>query len=241
LQEKAFGPAKISVLSQIGQGSDRADTVFTRNDAVELLSSLLRCQMVQVRYNGEALWDRIEKAVDSVKDRLRRVCEALDRAQISYAVIGGNAVQYWVAQVDRSVVRNTQDVDILLNRSDLPRATQMLEAAGFIFRHAAHITMFLDGPNAGARDAVHVIFAGEKVRKADAYAAPEINDATLIESDRTIPLKSLVTMKLTSFRRKDQVHLLDMISIGLIDATWCSQFPEELSQRLQQLLDDPDG
>ena len=27
--------------------------------------------------------------------------------------------------------------------------------------------MFLDGPNAKARDAVHVIFAGEKVRSVD--------------------------------------------------------------------------
>ncbi|MFN9718766.1 MAG: hypothetical protein ACK58L_08745 [Planctomycetota bacterium] len=197
--------------------------------------------MVEVRHNDEALWERNEKAVDSVKDRLRRVCEALDHAQIPDAVIEDNAVQYWVAQVDRSVVRNIQDVNILLNRSDLPRATQVLEAAGLIDRHADHITMFLDGPNAGARDAVYLIFSGEKVRKADAYAASEINDATWFESDRTIPLKSLVNMKLTSFRRKDQVHLLNMMSIGLIDATWCSQLPEELSQRLQQLLDDPDG
>ena len=27
-------------------------------------------------------------------------------------------------------------------------------------------------------------------------------------------------MKLTSFRRKDQVHIQDMIGVGLIDATW---------------------
>ncbi|MBL8811261.1 MAG: hypothetical protein JNM43_13885 [Planctomycetaceae bacterium] len=138
-------------------------------------------------------------------------------------------------------MRNTQDVDILLNRSDLPRATQSLEAAGFIYRHAAHITMFLDGPDAGIRDAVHVIFAGEKVRQADAFAAPELDDAKLVESGQTIPLRSLVMMKLTSFRCKGQVHLLDMISIGLIDESWCHQLPNELSQRLQQLLDDPDG
>ena len=197
--------------------------------------------MVQVKYNGDVLWERIEKAVDSVKDRLRRVSEALDGAQIPYAVIGGNAVQYWVAQVDRSVVRNTQDVDILLNRSDLPRATQTLEAAGFIYRHAAHITMFLDGPDAGIRDAVHVIFAGEKVRQADAFSAPELDDAKLVQSDRTLPLESLVKMKLIAFRDKDRVHLRDMISIGLIDESWCHQLPNELSQRLQQLLDDPDG
>jgi len=48
-------------------------------------------------------------------------------------------------------------------------------------------------------------------------------------------------MKLTSFRRKDQVHLIDMISIGLIDTTWLTRFQTELGNRLQTLLDDPNG
>ncbi len=48
-------------------------------------------------------------------------------------------------------------------------------------------------------------------------------------------------MKLNSFRRKDQTHLLDMIEIGLIDATWPAKFPASLGARLQELLDDPNG
>ncbi|MFM8187974.1 MAG: hypothetical protein ACKN85_05770 [Pirellula sp.] len=48
-------------------------------------------------------------------------------------------------------------------------------------------------------------------------------------------------MKLTSFRRKDQVHILDMISLGLIDSTWVQKYSPVLAARLQQLLDDPDG
>ncbi|MDA0657717.1 MAG: hypothetical protein O2931_17300 [Planctomycetota bacterium] len=48
-------------------------------------------------------------------------------------------------------------------------------------------------------------------------------------------------MKLTSFQRKDQVHLLDMIPIGLIDATWLDRFSPDLRVRLQELLEDPDG
>jgi hypothetical protein len=42
-------------------------------------------------------------------------------------------------------------------------------------------------------------------------------------------------------RRKDQVHLLDLIGVGLVDATWPARFPPPLGQRLQQLLDDPNG
>jgi hypothetical protein len=48
-------------------------------------------------------------------------------------------------------------------------------------------------------------------------------------------------MKLTSYRLKDRVHLLDMIDIGLIDDSWPSRFPAELGQRLQTLLDNPES
>ena len=69
---------------------------------------------------------------------------------------GGNAVAAWVARVDRAAVRNTQDVDLLV-------------------------------------------------------------------------------------RRSDQIHLLDMLSLGLIDASWLPRLVPEHAARLQQLIDDPDG
>jgi hypothetical protein len=197
--------------------------------------------MIQIRYTGDALWARIERAVEIVKRRLRRVTEALNAAGIPYAVIGGNAVQHWVAQVDESVVRNTRDVDILLNRGDLDAAIQALGQVGFTYRHSASVSMFLDGPAAKARDAVHVVFAGEKVRNDYPEAAPGIHAYELMGDARTLPLESLVRMKLASFRRRDQVHLQDMISVGLIDATWPARLPPALATRLQELLDDPDG
>ena len=197
--------------------------------------------MIEIKYTGDALWERIERAVEKVKDRMRRVTRALTAAEIPYAIIGGNAVQHWVSQVDESVVRNTQDVDIILNESDLERAIPVLESAGFIFRQAAGITMFLDGPDAKARDAVHVVFAGKKVREHYTEAVPEIDKFEWIEDARTLPFDRLVKMKLTSFRRKDQVHLLDMISIGLLDPSWLDRFSPELRSRLQELLDNPDG
>jgi hypothetical protein len=48
-------------------------------------------------------------------------------------------------------------------------------------------------------------------------------------------------MKLTSFRDKDRMHLRDMLDVGLVDATWPSRFPAELAERLQELLDTPEG
>ena len=69
---------------------------------------------------------------------------------------GGHAVAAWVARVDRAAVRNTQDVELLV-------------------------------------------------------------------------------------RRSDQIHLLDMLSLGLIDASWLPRLVPEHAARLQQLIDDPDG
>jgi hypothetical protein len=197
--------------------------------------------MVEIRYAGDALWQRIERAVEKVKDRLRRVALALDAANIPYAVIGGNAVQLWVAQVDEAAVRNTKDVDIVLRRNDLEAAKTALGAVGFIYRHAAKIDMFLDGPDASARDAVHVIFAGEKVRPEYLEAVPSLDEVTRIDDVRTVPLSSLVTMKLTSYRDHDRTHMRDMIAVGLIDETWLDRVPASLRDRLQALLDDPDG
>jgi hypothetical protein len=48
-------------------------------------------------------------------------------------------------------------------------------------------------------------------------------------------------MKLTSFRLKDQVHIQDMIGVGLVDESWLPRLPVELSSRLKELLDNPEG
>jgi hypothetical protein len=197
--------------------------------------------MIEIKYTGDALWERIERAVEKVKDRLRRVTRALNSADIPYAVIGGNAVQHWVSQVDESVVRNTRDVDIILNESDLDRAIPALESEGFIYRRSAGVTMFLDGPDAKARDAVHVVFAGKKVREEYPEPVPEIDKFELIQDARTLPFEHLVRMKLTSFRDKDRVHIRDMISIGLLDETWLERLSPELRVRMEELLNDPDG
>ncbi len=196
--------------------------------------------MIEIKYTGDALWARIERAVETVKNRMRRVVAALNATRIPYAVVGGNAVQHWVAQVDESVVRNTRDVDIILNRADLPRAIEALERIGFRYRHSAGVSMFLDGPDAKARDAVHVSFAGEKVSPEYVETVPGIESYEMIDEARTLPFEALVRMKLTSWSLKDQLHLLDMISIGLIDESWFTRLLPEQRIRLQSLLDNPD-
>ena len=186
-------------------------------------------------------WERMVRAVEKVRERLLRAAEALDRNGIPYAVAGGNAVAAWVSRVDEAAVRNTQDVDILLRRSDLSAATDALSSAGFTFRHVAGIDMFLDGPDAKVRDSVHVVMAAEKVRPDYVLPAPDVTESESAEGFTVLSLEALVKMKLTSFRDKDRTHLRDLIDVGLIDRSWLEVLPPQLAARLQELLDDPDG
>jgi hypothetical protein len=185
--------------------------------------------------------DRMVRAVEKVRERLLRSTAALEAAGIPYAVIGGNAVAAWVSKVDPGAARNTVNVDIMVNRADLPAVKTALEAAGFQHYELMDVHMFLDGPNGRPRDAVHLLFADEKVKQIYSTAAPSLAEIEQHELHKMLALEPLVIMKLTSFRLKDRVHLLDMIGVGLLDPSWIPRLPAELAARLQELLDNPDG
>lgn len=197
--------------------------------------------MVSFHLTGNALWERMERAVQKIQERLERTATTLEQAGIPYAIIGGNAVRAWVAQIDEAAVRTTRDVDILLRRSDWPAALAAMEGAGFVYRHVKGIDMFLDGPGSKARDAVHVLFAGEKVRPDDPVPAPDVSEAEDIQKHRTLRLDALVRMKLTAFRDKDRMHLRDMIDVELVNESWYQRLPRELAARLKELIDNPNG
>ena len=191
--------------------------------------------------DGLAILDRMVSAVDKVRERLLRATAALEEAGVLYAVVGGNAVAAWVARVDEAAVRNTQDVDILLRRSDFAAAEAALAGAGFVYRHVAGMDVFLDGPHAKAREAVHVSFAGEKVHPHEALPNPDAVQSVFLTRYRVLSLEALVQIKLTAFRIKDKMHLIDLRDIGLIDTSWTQRYPPELAKRLQSLLDDPNA
>lgn len=183
--------------------------------------------------------DRMVRAVEKVRERLLRATGALRAAGIDYAVAGGNAVAVWVAQVDEAAVRNTRDVDVMIRRADLDRVKSALAQAGFIHRHAAGIDLFLDAADQSARDGVHIIFANEKVGADEPVANPDLSEATEGREFRVLSLDALVRVKLTAFRRKDQVHLIDMIELGLIDASWYGRLTPSLAERLRELIENP--
>lgn len=185
--------------------------------------------------------DRMVSAVEKVRQRLLRATKALRDAGALYAVVGGNAVAVWVARVEEEAVRNTRDVDVLIRRVDLPAVITALENAGFVYRHVSGIDLFLDGPDAKARDAVHLVFAGEKVRPDEILPNPDVTDSEAADHFQVLSLNALVQIKLTAFRDKDRTHLRDLLDVGLIDASWRDRYPPELSARLQTLIDTPEG
>src|SRR5438445_8204951 len=90
--------------------------------------------------------DRMEQAVQRVRERLLRATSILNQAGVPYAVVGGHAVASWVATIDEGAVRNTRDVDLLVRRADLPAVSAAFEAAGFVRAEVLDVTMFLEGP-----------------------------------------------------------------------------------------------
>ena len=126
-------------------------------------------------------WERMIEAVEAVRERALRATKSLRDAGIPYAVAGGNAVAAWVARVDRAAVRNTQDVDILVQRSDFDAVKRALESVGFVYHQVMNVDCFIDGLEGSPRDAIHLLYAGEKVRPD--YATPSANISEVEHAD----------------------------------------------------------
>ena len=187
---------------------------------------------------GPDILDRMERAVEAVRRRLLRATAALDAARLPYAVIGEQAVAAWVARVDESAVRCTPDVDILLDRASLDAATIALRDAGFVPGGDAIVgTVFLEQPGVKVRDAVRIVFAGERVRGEDCETAPNVAEFEPFKRFRVLKLPALVRMKLIANRNKDRMNFIDMVDVGLIDAGWVATLPAELGARLRDVIE----
>ena len=114
-----------------------------------------------------------------------------------------------------------------------------------MFRHVKGIDMFLDGPNAKARDSVRVIFAGEQSHADDILSQHPRSARVgnrLRASYRSLELSRIACENEAFLRsvRKDRTHLRDLMDVGLIDETWLPRLPAKLSSRLKELLDNPE-
>jgi len=188
------------------------------------------------------LSDPIFRAIAMVRDRLIRIVDLLQDGDVPFAVCGGWAVAGWVATIDEDATRTTKDVDILLRREDLPRATEAAAKGGFHYAEVSGVPMFLDGPDGTPKRAVHIIWANEIVRPKDQMPAPDIDPQETSESHPfpRVGLEGIVRMKLIAWRTHDRAHLYDMINIGILTESMVPWYKGELAERLQFLFDNPE-
>ncbi|HEV3340568.1 MAG TPA: nucleotidyl transferase AbiEii/AbiGii toxin family protein [Pirellulales bacterium] len=176
-------------------------------------------------------------AVDEGERRLQRTLAALNDAGIPYALVGGQAVAYWVSTIDPGAVRTTKDIDLLLRREDLPRARAAVQAADMEYFEVMGVGMFLDRADPHPKRAVHLLWSGEKVRPEYPLPSPRVDERqTLQPGVYVVPLVGLVQMKLMANRDQDRVHLRDLIDVGLVHRAMLTGLPRELASRLETLL-----
>jgi hypothetical protein len=182
-------------------------------------------------------WGYYLMALDRVTERLRRITAALGGAGVPYALVGGQAVALWVATREPAAVRTTKDVDILLRREDLPRARAAALTANMDYFEVVGVGMFLERDDPNPRQAVHLVWAGEKVRPEYPLPAPSIDQRQALEpGTQVVSLPALVLMKLLSNRDQDRLHLRDLIEVGLVPRDFLKDLPHELAERLDALL-----
>jgi hypothetical protein len=194
--------------------------------------------LAETARRGKVINTVFEERLFGLVSVLHKVSGMLMAAAIPYELIGGLAVLVHVEEADPEHSTLTRDVDLLVLRSDLDRIKKAARAHEFEYRHAAGVDMLVYNASESARNAVHLLFSGEKVRPLYSAPAPAIQpEIKIIQGQEVavIPVVDLVTMKLTSFRDKDRVHIRAMDSAGLIGKGVEGRLPPELIARLKHV------
>jgi hypothetical protein len=194
--------------------------------------------LADVAGKGEAVNTVFEERLFDLVGILHKITDALASENIPHELIGGLAVLIHVEEANPEHSTLTRDVDLMVRRADLERIKDVAARNGFRFRHTAGLDMLLYGETDSARNAVHLIFSGEKVRSNQATPNPPIQPVKKAIHAREVfvmPVADLVRMKLSSYRDKDRVHIRSMDASGLITADIEKALPTELQSRLQHV------
>src|SRR5437867_164408 len=184
---------------------------------------------------GEAVNLVFESRLFDLVSIVHKITDPLTAERIPHELIGGLAVLIHVEEADPAHSVLTRDVDLMIRRSDLDRVKEVAARHGFRFRHVASVDMLLHGDTDSAKNAVHLIFSGERVRPDQAMPNPEIAPERKKMHGKDVfvmPVADLVRMKLSANRDKDRVHVRSMDAAGLITPDVERTLPHELQVRL---------
>ena len=105
-----------------------------------------------------------EERVFDLIGTLQKLSLPLEEAGVPHELVGGLAVFLHVENADSTHSSLTRDIDIMIRREDMGRVVAIAEEHGFRFRHSAGWDILLYGETNSARNAVHLLFSGERVK-----------------------------------------------------------------------------
>jgi hypothetical protein len=87
----------------------------------------------------------------------------------------------YVEDADPDAGRLTRDIDIVVRRRDLDKIAEAAKKLGLEHRHVAGTDMLVPAAGQSARRAVHLVFAGEKVRPGYQEAVPDLRSGRTLQ------------------------------------------------------------
>jgi len=194
--------------------------------------------LAETANRGDVVNTLFEERLFALVGILHKITDTLTSENIPHEVVGGLAVLIHVEEANPEHTSLTRDIDLMVQRSDLDRIKIAAAQHGFRFRHAAGVDMLIYGDMESAKNAVHLIFSGEKVRPHYLFPTPPIEPEQKHihgKEVRVISVVDLVRMKLTSNRDKDRVHIRSMDAAGLVTHEVERQLTGELKSRLEHI------
>ena len=187
---------------------------------------------------GELVNTLFEERLFDLAGIRHKITDTFRNEHIPHEVVGGLAVLIHVEEASPEHSVLTRDVDLMVRRSDLDRIKEAAARNGFRYRHAAGVDKLVYGDTESAKNAIYLVFSGEKIRPAYPVPAPPIEpERKRIQGKEVmvIAVADLVRMKLTSNRDKDRVHIRSMDAAGLITHEVERRLTPELLSRLKHI------
>lgn len=181
---------------------------------------------------------------DELYINLVSITAALADGKIPYALVGGYGVLEWARSAEDTAERFTGNLDFLMHRTKWVAAEVVLHKFGYVTsaEPVPHAGQILRRAVAPKHSRVTLLPSGERLRAGYKSVAPNLSRTLKTDAGVTLlQLEPLVEMKLTSFRIIDQVHLQDLVGVGLVDGGWPAKYPSPLAERLQQIIDNPEA
>ncbi|HUQ70543.1 MAG TPA: hypothetical protein VM165_13515 [Planctomycetaceae bacterium] len=184
---------------------------------------------------------RVVEAVQRVDECRDHAVELMESAHIPYAVIGGHAVAAWIDSVDSSAARFTRNVDLLIHRGDVGRACDAISVFGYPATIRKRQVLFRKSDKPWHAATIRLLVGGEQVQPTDIQPLPTPEQSVVLNGFRCLALRPLVEMKLNDWRTIDKVHIQDLAGVDLVNADWYEFLPKLWTQRLESLLENPNG